>query len=177
MFRVERKEVAGDYVELGTAPGGTAILLCSYAQRSKFNRQIWLFDAFEDFSPPTSTYREVSNLLYRQLQFDRNKVHIVKGFFHNTLSRRPALPIALLHIDASGYETVKEGLDKLYNLVAAGGWLVFDNYWIDEGARRAVDEHLETCKLTGRLEGKSNNQVYFKKPAILNSLVRLRGVN
>jgi hypothetical protein len=69
-----------------------------------------------------------------------------------------------LHIDASDYKTVKVGLDKLYGLVTAGGWVVFDNYWNDEGARKAVDEHLETCNLTGSLEGKSNNQVYFQKP-------------
>ena len=50
--------------------------------------------------------------------------------------------IALLHIDGDWYESVKTRLDYLYDKVAPGGVIQFDDYGYCQGARRALDEFL-----------------------------------
>jgi O-methyltransferase len=164
--RIERSAVPGDYVEMGTARGGTAILLCSHAASSAQERQIWLYDAFEDFEPPEARLDDIRDLFFRQLQFDPSVVHVLKGFFDKTIPERPRRPIAFLHIDASGYEPVKHGLETFFDLVSPGGWVVFDNYGADlANAGRAVDEFLSERSLKGALQRYRGTQAYVQKPA------------
>lgn len=144
MWRGVRAGVSGDYVELGTARGGTALLLD--AHRRGFpggaERQVWLYDAFEDFEPCFARYEDVRRLLFDESDCDPEAVHLVRGFFDKGLATRPPRPIAFLHVDAGGYEGVSAGLDLVWPHLSPGAWLVFDNYGVDEGCRRAVDERV-----------------------------------
>ena len=163
LCRVERDRIPGDYVELGTARGGTGLILCAHAQDPALERQVWLYDAFEEFDPPAAVFREVHDLLFETHGFDPARVHLVKGFFDATVEARPSRPIALLHIDASGYEAVKGGLELLAGLVSRGGWLVFDNYGVDEGVQRAVHETLRAQGREDCLKRFGHTQAYFQR--------------
>ena len=62
----------------------------------------------------------LSELLFERLRLDPAAIRIVEGWFQETLTAHPARPIALLHLDGDWYESVKLGLDILYDRANGG---------------------------------------------------------
>jgi hypothetical protein len=155
---VAEKRVGGDLVECGSARGGSAALMVLTSRHLGERRKIWLFDTFEGLPAPTSDDPdyEVASLFTGDCVGTLNEVrtlferlHVaadarfVKGLFQETLHKSHIPAIAVLHIDGDWYESVKVCLDELYDKVAPGGVIQFDDYGYWEGARRAVDEFLK----------------------------------
>lgn len=163
LYRVKRDNIPGDFVELGVANGGTAILLATAARRMSPQREVWLYDAFEDLGECDATYENTSQILFSKFGFDQDEVHLVKGWFNETLLDFPDHPISFLHVDASGYKAVKSGLELTLDKVSNGGWVVFDNYGVDEGCRRAVAEVAGIPEGDPRLVMQGHTQTYFQK--------------
>ena len=71
-----------------------------------------------------------------------SRIDLVKGELRTTLPRYDAGPIALLHLDVDLYESYKTALELLYDHVATGGVIAFDEYRLDTwpGATKAIDE-------------------------------------
>jgi predicted O-methyltransferase YrrM len=153
--------ISGDLVECGCAQGGSAALMALTLAQHKAHRGLWLFDTFEGLPAPTAgdpdfeiaelftgtcvgTVEEVRCLFHR-LGVD-DDVHLVKGLFQNTLPTAKIGQIALLHIDGDWYESVKVCLENLYDSVAVGGIIQFDDYGYWKGARKAVDEFFNKRK-------------------------------
>ena len=70
-----------------------------------------------------------------------DRVRLIKGFFDKTLPQYEGR-IALLHLDGDLYESYKVSLETLYEKVAPGGIIMFDEY-LDQrwpGATKAIDE-------------------------------------
>ena len=164
-FRTERDGVEGDIVEAGVARGGSAILLASLAAQSRMDRRVWLYDAFELYSPAEAEYQTVHETLFKTFQFDPQRVHLSKGWFEDTVGQYPGRPISLLHIDSGGYDPVKCCLDHFFDHVSSGGWVVFDNYGYERGTevRRAADERLTREDLLGELKRCGSTQAYVQK--------------
>ena len=162
IHHLERHHVKGTFVEMGVARGGTALLLASLARQSNPPRKVWLCDAFEESSPPEFHYADVERLLFETMRFDPSQVRLVKGWFDQVLPGYPQDPISFLHIDAGGYAPVKCCLDFLLPFLEKGGYVVLDNYGVDEGCRQAV---LEALHLPGRnwpLLRFGRTQAYFQ---------------
>ena len=131
-----------------------------------FCRTAWLFDSFEGLPEPTAedgvlrkpqgkdrsswdlakgyclgTQEEVEDLLFNGFGFSRDKVHLVKGWFQDTLPeyRDKVGDIAVLRIDGDWYESTKCCLENLYEQVVDGGYVILDDYAL-VGCRKAVDE-------------------------------------
>jgi len=51
--------------------------------------------------------------------------------------------IAILHIDADWYESVKLCLERFYDHIQPGGFVVIDDYSYWDGCKRATDEFLK----------------------------------
>ncbi len=169
LYRIERDRVPGDVVETGVARGGSAILIASILKESGADRQLWLYDAFELFEPVMARYEEARSLLFEELAFDPDRVHLAKGMFEDTLLHHPDRPIAFLHIDAGSYEAVRCCFDNLWPRVQPKGWVAVDNYGADEGCRRAVDEFLASDKTAESLCRFGHTQVYFRRVACAHS--------
>lgn len=164
----EEQKIDGCIVECGVARGGTSalMLLISKRRRKGVERDAWLFDSFEGLPEPTAedgvrrkpvskdkassdlakgyclgTLEEVENLLFNKFDFNREKVHLVKGWFQDTLPqyREQVGDIAVLRIDGDWYESTKCCLENLYDNVADGGYVILDDYAL-VGCRKAVDE-------------------------------------
>ena len=163
LYRIDRDGIPGDVVETGVARGGSSILIGSFIFDSPIPRELWLYDAFEILEPACAQFDDVHRLLFETFSFDPARVHLIKGLFDDSLPEYPDRPIALLHIDAGFYEPVKSCIDHLYDRVETGGWVVFDNYGVDEGCRKAVDELLERESKTNSLQRFSHTQAYFQK--------------
>jgi predicted O-methyltransferase YrrM len=153
--RIEQDDVPGAIVECGVFKGGGAAAMASSASR---DREIYLFDSFEGLPPPgvedgavaRSRYargwcagtEDDVRLIYGRLGLLGPRVHFVKGWFQDTFPQTVVGPIALLHVDADWYDSVKLCLDRFWDDVAPGGFVVFDDYARWEGCTRAVDEFL-----------------------------------
>ncbi len=144
--RITREGVRGDIVECGVYNGGSAAIMAAAQSGSKDARTVWLFDSFEGLPPPTEqdgTYErehyykgwcggtaEKVEEIFQRFRLPRERLRIVQGWFENTFPKTvPNMgPIALLHIDADWYESVKICLETLYPKVVSGGYIELDDY-------------------------------------------------
>ena len=186
---VEDASMPGALVECGVAQGGSAALMAMTSAKYGRRRPVWLFDSYEGLPDPTAedfvdgktgrhvrplprgsclgTYEEVDALLFGKFGLDRRDVHMVKGWFQDTLvAERDAIgPIAVLRIDGDWYDSVKCCLDMLYDQVVSGGYVIIDDYSSCFGAQKAVDEFLEKRNLHVRLVPDGRGGCTFNKPA------------
>jgi len=177
---VVAKGIPGDFVECGCALGGSAALIALTLRQVGESRQLWLFDTFEGLPAPTpndpdfeiadlftgtcvGTVDEVQHLFEDLHVADR--VQLVKGLFQQTLPSVPVSTIALLHIDGDWYDSVKACLDNLYDRVAPGGVIQFDDYGYWKGARKAVDEFFAARGIGVKLNRLDYSGRFLIKPA------------
>jgi hypothetical protein len=171
VHQAEDNHILGCLVECGVARGGTVALMVynSLLRRTTQHlpqRDAWLFDSFEGLPEPTAedgvlrkpqgkdrsswdlakgyclgTLEQVDDLLFNRFGFDRDKVHLVKGWFQDTLPeyRERVGDIAVLRIDGDWYESTKCCLENLYDNVVDGGYIIIDDYAL-VGCRKAMDE-------------------------------------
>jgi hypothetical protein len=92
------------------------------------------------------------------------EVHVVKGWFEDTLRTAATGPIAVLHLDGDWYESTRTILDALYGRVVAGGFVVVDDYGHWPGCRRAVDEFLGRTGERPAIVSSDYTGVWFRKP-------------
>jgi O-methyltransferase len=161
---IERREVAGAIVDCGVWNGGSSVLMSNGAP----SREVWMFDTFEGMPPPTDldgedavkwigeakgTIDRVEECFTRYA--DGVRPHIVKGLFEDTLQEAaPSIgPIALLHIDADWYESMRFALETLYPLVERGGFIAVDDYGHRRfpGVKIAVDEFRASVRDSAKL--------------------------
>lgn len=175
---INRSSVPGDIVECGVYNGGSAALMASFCKNSPLSRDIWLFDSFEGLPRPTDKdgdeapayegwcYGDLSKVrkIFQKLGIPESRVHIVKGWFQDTFPSVQIRDIALLHIDADWYESVKLCLEKFYDNVQPGGYIVLDDYGDWEGCRIATDEFLKRQALDAKLIQVDYTGYYFQKP-------------
>lgn len=158
--RVEKGNINGCYVECGVCDGGSAAII-AYIAKDNDRRHIWLFDSFEGLpesgekdSPSTlgktllkgdfhGSEEKVSELLFDRLGLDDTRIHLVKGWFEDTLPVTDTGGIALLYLDANFYESTTTCLEELYDDVVPNGCIVIDDYENLKGTRDAVDDFIE----------------------------------
>lgn len=178
---INKEQVLGDIVECGVFNGGSAALLMVPQLRASSARKIWLFDSFEGLPPPTENDGEYEREhyfkgwcggtaekvqeLFNTLRIPLERTHIVKGWFEDTFPKHiPQVEeVALLHIDADWYDSVKICLDALYPKVVKGGYVVLDDFGAFSGCRKALTEYIEQHAITAELQSRDGKGVYFKK--------------
>jgi len=176
----------GSLVECGVARGGSGALMGLQTKNAP-DRSLWLFDSYEGLPDPgerdfldgatghhlrplpkgscLGTFQHVENLLFRKLCLSRAKVHMVKGWFQNTLSANSHRigEIAVLRVDADWYESVRTCLDALFDQVVPNGFVVIDDYGTCFGARKAVDEFLASRNVSYTFTADGRGGIYFQK--------------
>jgi O-methyltransferase len=119
---VETNRIPGAIVECGVLDGGTAALMASATK----NRPVHLFDSWEGLPNPTEKDTDAASIwvgqvvgsprrviaIMRKLGVDLSRLSFHKGWFDQTFPKVNIDRIALLHIDADFYESVKLCLDK-----------------------------------------------------------------
>jgi O-methyltransferase len=148
----------GDFLEAGVCQGGASIymraLQVAYGQE---HRRMWVADSFQGLPPPRSevdagldfTEERMPWLAasltavqdnFRTYDLLSDHVRFVKGWFSKSLQGCEVERIALLRIDADLYESTRDVLQALYDRVAAGGFIIVDDYHAFRACRTAVDE-------------------------------------
>jgi O-methyltransferase len=92
-------------------------------------------------------------LLERVVGYPATKLHYHVGWFQDTLPKDAAEigAIALLRLDGDWYASTKVCLERLYDQVVPGGFVIVDDYGAYEGCRKAVDEFRNSRKIDAYL--------------------------
>ena len=178
----EEAEISGSFVECGVCNGGSAAAIASPAKHNN-SRHVWLFDSWEGF--PETNERDITSdlrhaekggclgsmdtvkqLLFIRLHLDSTRIHLVKGWFNNTLPMKQSGPIALLHLDCDLYESVMFCLEQLYDDVIEGGYIAIDDYYYYKGCKGAVDDFISHRRLKVNLIKHGYYGAHFQKTNI-----------
>jgi O-methyltransferase len=158
--------VDGDVIEAGSWRGGASLLMRATLDCLGDARTVWVADSFQGFPAGDEADSEAARLsdvdflavavdevraTFARLGLDRG-VELVPGFFEETLPGLAARRWALVRLDADTYAPTRLALETLYPGLAAGGYLVVDDYGAFQGCRRAVDEFREVNGITAPIE-------------------------
>ena len=188
---IEKRKIAGAFVECGVWKGGAAAVVAVVAAKKEEKRQLWLFDSFEGLPEPTpqdgvrakeyaggrtsgtlasigkcvGPLQDVQQLFFHKLRLSGDTVHIEQGWFQDTLAaaKERVGSIALLRMDADWYESTRCILENLFDNVVAGGYVIIDDYYCWEGCKKAVDEFLAKRNIHPRMIRVDKEGAYFQK--------------
>jgi O-methyltransferase len=184
--RVNKANIAGAIVECGVWNGGSAAVMAMANHNDTLHqrdREMWLFDSFEGVPRPTKhdgareqrDYFEGWNKgqvimvqrIFARLRLAVDRLHIVPGWFENTIQNEPVNEIAILHIDADWYQSVKLVLETFYDRVVPGGYIILNDYGTWEGCERAFVDFTRERGVTGieLTKVEEHTGAYFQKPA------------
>ncbi len=180
---INKKNIEGDVVECGTWNGGAAAVMAAYQEKTLNTtlppRHFWLFDSFQGLPKPTAndgallTDNHIQGLfkgnpeyikrLFLQLRIPSEHLHIIPGWFQQTIPEVRNRKIALLHIDADLYDSIFNVLEQLYDTIVPRGFCVCDDYsW--SGGKKAIDTFLEKRGLGNQEKFFIDGAIYFQKP-------------
>lgn len=155
--------VPGDLIEAGAWRGGASILIrATLDSLGADDRTLYVADSFQGFPPPD---RE-SPRADRELESDTSRIDFlapalgtvkgyfarfglthgvtfIPGFFEETMQHLRDRRWALIRLDADTYRATKLTLQSLYPGLAAGGYVIIDDYfhpYLPESCRKAVDD-------------------------------------
>ena len=94
------------------------------------------------FQAKRSTF--ASNLRKFNVSNNHHRLHIVEGWYNETLPPKGLKKISLLRLDGDMYTSTRDALKALYPLVVEGGLVYVDDYGSFAGCSRAVDEFLRS---------------------------------
>jgi hypothetical protein len=82
----------------------------------------------------------------KQTGYPAERIRMVAGRVEETLLDPANIPaqIAILRLDTDWYESTRTEMECLFERVAPGGIVIFDDYGHWAGAKRAVDDYLST---------------------------------
>ncbi len=160
-------QVIGDYLEFGVYTGNSFSLAYHFAQARGMDMTFYAFDSFEglpdvrgvdakgfrqftkgEYSCSVEDFR---NILAKK-KVDLTKVHLIKGWYDQTLNAetRASIPLkkaAIIWIDCDLYESTVPVLNFITDLVQDGTIIIFDDWNAfradpHRGERRAFSEWL-----------------------------------
>ena len=151
--------VDGDLIEAGVWRGGASILMrATLDTLGASDREVWLADSFQGFPTPDAESFPIDGDLdlsphgflavtaeqvrghFARLGLDHD-TRFVEGFFHETLPGLQGGSWSLVRLDGDTYESTWTGLESLYPGLAAGGYLVIDDYGFVPACREAVEDY------------------------------------
>jgi hypothetical protein len=176
-------QIEGDLIETGVWRGGGAIMMKACLEAyGDTKRTLWCADSFEGLPPPElDRYPQDIGMIWHtqselavSLEAVRSnfskyalldeRVKFLKGWFKDTLSAAPIGKIAVLRFDGDLYASTMDVFNALYDKVSKGGFIIVDDYNIDEDVcRRAVNEFRASHKITDEIEIIDKFGVFWRK--------------
>jgi asparagine synthase (glutamine-hydrolysing) len=182
--QLESNHLEGCIVEAGCALGGSAIMLAATKSKNRELQVFDVFGTIpppsdRDDEDVHDRYRTIAsgeskgisgdvyygyqeNLVdtvrenFKRMGFEveSNRVSLIQGLFQDTMPRMEGA-IALAHIDGDWYDSVMTCLNEVAPRLVLGGRMIFDDYDVWSGCRKAVDDFLKTNGDAFKVERKS----------------------
>lgn len=124
---------AGDFVECGVYEGFSSRVLVQYLDFAKLDRRFHLYDLFDNPGGPGQGVHMPFHDAWlaervRQRFADFPNVLVRPGRVPEVLDADPPEQIAFLHIDLNDAAAETAALDRLYDRLAPGAPIIFDDY-------------------------------------------------
>jgi hypothetical protein len=149
---VVRRGIAGAVAEFGSYEGHSGWLMARTLQALGSDKDVFLFDTFEEFPEESLGVDRLWNRTHRvdydtvRGKFaDMPRVHLVRGDFTQTLATACPPVLALAHVDCDSYRATRHLLEQLPPRVSSGGVIACEDYGHPAliGHRVAVHECLD----------------------------------
>jgi hypothetical protein len=157
--------VPGDVIETGVWRGGATVFMRGVLKSlAVTDRIVWAADSFEGLPPPNpdlypkdaglhlDQYKELAVTLdevkrnFERFELLDGQVRFLKGWFRDTLAPAPIERLAVMRLDGDLYESTMDALNGLYDRLAAGGFVIIDDYNIP-ACRSAVQDFRTTRRI------------------------------
>jgi O-methyltransferase len=153
---IDEQNIEGAIVECGVLDGGTAALMAFATKKS--SRPIHLFDAWQGLPESSEEDGEAAKKwvgqvvgspkrvqeIMSKLSISADRIHIHKGWFHETFPEVVIEEVALLHVDCDFYDPTVLCLEKWWPHIIKGGYIQFDDYLEFQGCTKSVNEFMES---------------------------------
>lgn len=168
---VVRDGVPGDVIETGSWRGGASIFARAALDcLGEGDRTVWVADSFQgfpavdrDLADGYDLQADLAGCDFLAAPLEEVKasfarfglgagVRFVPGFFADTLPSLPPRRWAIARLDGDSYDATRLALEVLYPHVAAGGYVIIDDYLPLDECRRAVDEYRAEHGITEPIE-------------------------
>lgn len=161
----------GAIVECGVAAGSNFAQMIKASKDSGINRKYYGFDSFqgipygvkEDIEQPGLgkiegmdgrmissgiTVHDKKGVVENLMKWNvlNPDVHLIEGWFQDTIPSNDIEKIAVLRLDADLYESTKICLEHLYSKVQKGGLVIIDDYEL-AGCKKAVTDFIKRKKI------------------------------
>jgi hypothetical protein len=157
---IRERSIEGSIVEFGVYQGAWIEKLYQLSENISLKRDIYGFDSFEGLPVPSVLHdgsfwqkgmysADYSDVDHRLRVTERKRIHLIKGWFKDTLMSDEAKAISKIsyaRIDCDLYESAAECLNYLSRRLSDGAILVFDDWphEITHGEGKAFVEWLPT---------------------------------
>ena len=123
-------------------------------------------DYDKGLSPINALTADVANIhgIINTVGYPIERVRVIEGWFQETIPvvKNELGTIALLRMDGDLYDSYKIPLEALYDQVAEGGFIIFDD-WMLKGCRQAVLEFFETLPVKPFIHKADYSVRYIRK--------------
>lgn len=181
--RVIADGVAGDVIETGVWRGGASMYMRAVLKAWGDDRRVWVADSFEGLPEPDTEnfpadgfpWHEYNHVLgvsedqvkanFESLGLLDDHVIFLKGFFKDTLPPLTDEKWALIRMDGDMYESTIQALDALYPNLAAGGWLLIDDYGDVDACKEAVTDFRRNHGIKEPIEMADHTGAFWQRAA------------
>jgi hypothetical protein len=141
--------VEGDFVECGVFRGFCASVVADYLDFATLDREFFLYDTFEGIPPEFDSENHDRPVLREEglhesvvKRFAKYpNVRVVKGLVPYSFEEASPKKIAFLHVDMNSSKSEIAALEGLFDRVAKGGVILFDDYgWTGYEAQQLAEE-------------------------------------
>jgi O-methyltransferase len=176
---LDASKIPGDLVECGVLDGGTAALMAHATAQATPERMVHLFDSWAGLPRATVEDGERASewsgedvgsparvlAVMRKLNVRRGRLVFHHGWFEKTFPAARIEAIALLHIDADFYNSVRLCLETWYPRLSPGAFVQIDDYDSFSGCHAAVNAFLAAHQeVTLESYGQDAKAWFFRKP-------------
>lgn len=176
-----RNKIPGDVIETGVWRGGASIYAKAVLKVNGIeDKKVWVADSFQGLPEPDGEkYPEDKEDTLFQLEVLRveeeevrqnfekydlldDKVIFLKGWFKDTLPTLKNEKFSLIRLDGDMYESTMNGLENLYPLLAKGGYLIIDDFAL-QNCKQAVLDYRAKHNIEAEMIKIDWTGVYWKK--------------
>jgi len=124
-------QLDGAFVECGTLFGTGVKTVIDYFGRDRFNRRFVAYDTFDSNPVAGHEFDGQKAGLFEQVQArfaGYDQVHLVRGLLPASLEGTAPDQISWLHLDLNSADFELAVLDRLFDRLVPGGFLILDDY-------------------------------------------------
>lgn len=158
--------VPGCFVETGICRGGALMMMAAVNEVMLAGRDVYGFDSFNGVPRPYHPVDEGLNLFtfpelavtkatveanFRNMELWSERIHLVEGWFNQTLAVTDTGPIAVLRLDGDLYSSTLEALEALYPRLSPGGYILIDDMGDIPQCAQAVHEYRAKHGITAEI--------------------------